>query len=101
QALARRLVETRETEQRWLSVELHDRIGQTLSALGINLNIIAGALPEQTGDRIAARLKDSRALVESTMASVRDLITELRPTALDDYGLLAGLRWFGEQIRIR
>lgn len=100
-ALARRLVDAREAEQHWLSAELHDRIGQTLTAIGINLNIVTGALPPGTAGAVAERLKDSRALVEATMASVRDLISELRPAALDDYGLLAGLRWFVEQVRAR
>jgi PAS domain S-box-containing protein len=101
QALARRLVETRETEQRWLSAELHDRVGQNLTALGLNLDIVAGALPPEIAEKIEARLHDSRVLVDSVMGSVRELIAELRPAALDDYGLLAGLRWFGEQIRGR
>lgn len=99
QALARRLVEVQEDEHRRLSAELHDRIGQNLTALSINLNIIGSSNAQ--GDATAARLGDSRKLLEQTIASVRDLITELRPAALDDYGLLAGLRWFGAQVHER
>lgn len=101
QALARRLVEVQEVEQRRLSAELHDRIGQNLTALSINLNIIGSRNGQVHADATALRLKDSRILLEQTIASVRDLISELRPAALDDYGLLAGLRWFGEQVHER
>ena len=98
QALARRLVEVQEDEHRRLSAELHDRIGQNLTALNINLNIIGSRSGQAHGDATVVRLGDSRKLLEQTIASVRDLITELRPAALDDYGLLAGLRWLGEQV---
>gem|GEM_PF-5214301 len=98
-ALAQRLVEVQEAEQRRLSTELHDRIGQNLTALSINLNIIGGIAGADAAG--AARLQDSRMLLQTTIAAVRDLITELRPVVLDDYGLVAGLRWFGEQVRER
>jgi two-component system sensor histidine kinase UhpB len=100
QSLARRLTEAQEVERRRLSTELHDRLGQNLTALGINLNIIGSKSADKT-DASAVRLMDSRKLLETTIASVRDLISELRPPALDDYGLLAGLRWYGEQVRDR
>ena len=99
--LARRLVEVQEAEQRLLSAELHDRIGQNLTALSINLNIIGSSASQRDAAATAARLKDSRELLENTIASVRDLITELRPAALDDYGLLAGLRWLVDRVRQR
>lgn len=98
-SLAQRLAEVQEAEQRQLSTELHDRIGQNLTALSINLNIIGS--PNAQPDATAARLQESRKLLETTIASVRDLVTELRPAVLDDYGLLAGLRWVGEQVRAR
>jgi PAS domain S-box-containing protein len=100
QALARRVVESRETEQRRLSAELHDRIGQSLTALGLNLDIAGQALPGACR-KVAQRLRDSRVLVQETMAAVRDLITGLRPVALDHDGLLSGLRWHCAQVARR
>lgn len=97
QALARRLVEVQETAQRRLSTELHDRIGQSLTALGINLNIVGSLVPGPHPAPLAERLRDSTALLQGTIAAVRDVIGELRPSMLDDYGLLAALRWVGEQ----
>jgi PAS domain S-box-containing protein len=94
QALAHRLVEAQESEQRRLSAELHDRIGQNLTALGINLNIVAGALAAQVPPETAQRLRDSLTLLEGTTGAVRQLVGELRPPELKDYGLLATLRTF-------
>jgi PAS domain S-box-containing protein len=89
---SRRLVEVQESERRLLATELHDRVGQNLTALGINLSIIAGGLPAGTRPDLAARLDDSNALVEATVDAMRDVMAELRPNALDDYGLPAALR---------
>jgi PAS domain S-box-containing protein len=89
---SRRLVEVQESERRLLATELHDRVGQNLTALGINLSIVAGGLPAGTKPELAARLEDSNVLVEATVDAMRDVMAELRPHALDDYGLPAALR---------
>jgi PAS domain S-box-containing protein len=101
QALAHRLVEAQESEQRRLSSELHDRIGQNLTALGINLNVVANALGDAVPREAAARLRDSLTLLEGTTAAVRHLVGELRPPELKDYGLLAALRTFAAAVRAR
>jgi PAS domain S-box-containing protein len=92
QALSRKLVDVQETERRELSRELHDRIGQNLTALGINLDLIKARY--SAGDReIVTRLDDSIALVTATADATVNLLTELRPPMLDDLGLLAALEW--------
>jgi PAS domain S-box-containing protein len=96
--LAHRLVEAQESEQRRLSAELHDRIGQNLTALGINLNIVAGEVAAHMKDGVAKRLRDSLALLERTTGAVRELVGELRPPELKDYGLLAALRTFAHAV---
>lgn len=98
-ALSRRLVQVQEAEQRRISAELHDRIGQDLTALGIHLNIIGRSAADPRA--AAARLEDSRILLENTIASLRGVIAELRPPVLEDYGLLAGLRWYGDMVASR
>jgi len=80
-----------ESERRLLATELHDRVGQNLTALGINLSIVAGACPRGEAE-LGARLQDCNALVEGTVDAMRDVMAELRPHALDDYGLPAALR---------
>jgi PAS domain S-box-containing protein len=91
-ATSRRLVEVQEAERRSLAGELHDRVGQNLTALGLNLSIIASGLPPEDYPELAARLEDSHVLVEGTVDAMRDVMAELRPHALDDYGLSAALR---------
>ncbi|HSK87822.1 MAG TPA: PAS domain S-box protein [Anaerolineales bacterium] len=89
--LSRRLVEVQEQERHALARELHDRVGQTLAALNINLIIINSQLPADIIQQIGPRLNDSMKLVAETIALVRDVMTDLRPAVLDDYGLEAAL----------
>jgi signal transduction histidine kinase len=89
--LSQRLVEVQEEERRALARELHDRVGQSLAALNINLIIINGQLSPDLAQQIGARLNDSMKLVAETIALVRDVMTDLRPAVLDDYGLEAAL----------
>ena len=89
--LSQRLVEVQEEERRALARELHDRVGQTLAALNINLIIISGQLSADIVQQIGVRLNDSMKLVAETIALVRDVMTDLRPAVLDDYGLEAAL----------
>jgi PAS domain S-box-containing protein len=93
QALSRRLVELQESERRQLSRELHDRVGQNLTALKINLDILQTALASQGNDEVRARVDDSAALLESTMDAIENVMSELRPPMLDDHGLAAALDW--------
>jgi signal transduction histidine kinase len=94
--VSRRLVEVQETERRVLANDLHDLVGQKLTALNINLNIVKiESAPSTAG--IGARLNDSLKLVEETIESIRNVMAELRPAVLDDYGLTAVLRWYAEQ----
>lgn len=89
--LSQRLVEVQEDERRALARELHDRVGQTLAALNINLIIINSQLSPDVTEQIGTRLNDSMKLVAETIALVRDVMTDLRPAVLDDYGLEAAL----------
>lgn len=98
-SLSRRLVEAQEVERRHIARELHDQVGQNLTALNINLSILRGQLSSESDSAAAvvSRLDDSLKLVEETVVSIRDVMTELRPAVLDDYGLFSALRWYGEQ----
>jgi two-component system sensor histidine kinase UhpB len=97
-AVQRAEVET--TERRRLARELHDHVGQNLTALGINLNILLAQLPEDQ-EMAQARLRDSLALIEETIEQTRDVMVNLRPPVLEDYGLAAALRWYAEQFTAR
>jgi two-component system sensor histidine kinase UhpB len=98
--LTRRLVQAEEAERRRIARELHDRVGQSLSALNINLDIISresAVLPEP----LQRRLADSLALVDGTLQSIENVMAELRPPLLDEYGLDAALGWHAEEFSQR
>ncbi|HEV8645580.1 MAG TPA: PAS domain-containing protein [Burkholderiales bacterium] len=101
QALSRRMVEVQENYRRELSRELHDRVGQNLTALNINLEIVLNGLPPSLKPKLGPRLMDSLALVNSTVDAIEDVMLELRPPMLDDYGLAAALRWLSKQFTQR
>ncbi|GIK40215.1 MAG: hypothetical protein BroJett011_40480 [Chloroflexota bacterium] len=102
-ALSQRLAEVQEAERRQLAMELHDQVGQKLTALDLNLNVIWARLAETPAgtDLVKARLDDSLALVEETAVTIRNVMATLRPSVLDDYGLVAALRWYGAQLSAR
>ena len=93
-ALTRKLVQAEEAERRRIAGELHDRVGQALSALNINLDIIARDATLSAAAR--QRLEDSATLVDSTLQSIESVMAELRPPLLDEYGLVAALGWHAE-----
>jgi PAS domain S-box-containing protein len=97
-ALTRRLVQAEETERRRIARELHDRVGQNLSALNINLDILLEHLKGPAADPAARRrLEDSLRLVDGTLQSIENVMADLRPALLDEYGLAAALAWYGEE----
>jgi PAS domain S-box-containing protein len=101
QILSRRLVEVQEDERRAIARELHDRVGQTLAALNINLIIMNGQLMEDSKQRIGSRLDDSMHLVAEAISLVRNVMSDLRPAVLDDYGLEAALQSYIDQYKSR
>ena len=90
--LAERLTAVEQAERVRISRELHDRIGQNLAILGLNLDIAGAQLPDSTCAEAKTRLGEARAMLQTTMAHVRNVMAELRPPALDEYGLAAALR---------
>jgi PAS domain S-box-containing protein len=100
-ALSAKLADAEEIERRMISRELHDQVGQNLTALGLNLSLLSAQLPEDCRATFAPRLSDSQSLVQKTTAQVRNLMADLRPPVLDDYGLMAALRWHGERFSER
>jgi PAS domain S-box-containing protein len=91
--LSRQLFHIQEEERRHLARELHDEIGQTLTAAKINLKIIAPDVPA----KITGRLDDSIQLLDQLLRQVRQLSLDLRPPLLDELGLVPTLRWLVDQ----
>jgi signal transduction histidine kinase len=88
-AVTRQLLSVQETERRHLARELHDEVMQTLTALQINLDLLAQGRPSAP-----ITLRASTALVDDLMDQVRTLALDLRPTVLDELGLAAALEWY-------
>jgi PAS domain S-box-containing protein len=101
QKLSRRMVETQEIYRRELSRELHDRIGQNLTALNLNLHSLLNELPANFKPKLGPRLKDSMALASAMAENIEDVMSELRPSMLDEHGLLAALRWLSKRFTHR
>ena len=91
--LSRQLFHLQEEERRHLARELHDEIGQSLTAAKINLKLIAPDVPAQ----ISGRLEDSVQLLDRLLRQVRELSLNLRPPLLDELGLVPTLRWLVDQ----
>jgi signal transduction histidine kinase len=93
------MLENQETTARRFSHELHDELGQSLTAVKANLH----ALETQTGpDRAASRrISDCVGLVNEAIHNVRELSQLLHPTILDDFGLDAAIRWLVERFTQR
>lgn len=101
QAVSRQLLEVQENERRMLARELHDSVGQELTALSLNLSIINSVLPGDVADKVRSRLDDSQTLLENTSQHLRSVMIELRPPGLDELGLLPALRDHAQRVAQR
>jgi signal transduction histidine kinase len=94
QELSSRLLRAQENERRSLARELHDEIGQSLSAILMETeSAVCAEDPGETGDH----LRSIRTLAERTANEVRDLALLLRPSMLDDFGLVPALNWHARE----
>ncbi|HMC66158.1 MAG TPA: response regulator [Gemmataceae bacterium] len=89
-SLSRQLLAAQEAERRHIARELHDQVGQALTALKINLE----GLQRIAGGGARNALVESIDIASQTLQQVRTLSLDLRPSMLDDLGLVAALRWY-------
>ena len=95
--LQRRLTEMEEHERRALHRELHDRIGQDLATAKLNIELASTLPPAEIGNRLGVAL----ALVQSAIATSRNIMAELRPPGLDDHGLGVAIRILAQSLEDR
>jgi signal transduction histidine kinase len=100
-ALYFKLGELQEAERQRLARELHDQVGQNLTALGIHLNVIFSQLSHESKNKVEDRLDDAVRILTETAGSIRDVMAALRPQVLDDYGLKAALELEAERFSER
>jgi signal transduction histidine kinase len=91
--LSARLVQAQEEERRALSRELHDEVGQALSAVLVELRNLSVGLRTRPEEQSQRHVETIKGLVESTVRLVRNMALLLRPSMLDDLGLIPALKW--------
>lgn len=94
ESLSHQLIEVQETERRYIARELHDEIGQSLTAINM---ILQGTQSLTDISVIQTRLKDSLAILNLTLQQVRKISLDLHPSLLDDLGLVPALRWYADR----
>jgi signal transduction histidine kinase len=100
EGLSARLVEAQEAERRTISRELHDQVGQTLNAVLVDAANLARRIPED--DAVSRGYLDNiRSYADASVNSIRDIALLLRPSMLDDLGLIPALEWQAREVSRR
>ncbi len=99
--LSQRLIDAQETERRIVARELHDGVSQSLAALKMNLVLVSDELLAAPREENNARLTDSIALATEVIDLVRSVMTDLRPSGIDEYGLESTLGSLVDQFSSR
>ncbi|TVR20083.1 MAG: PAS domain S-box protein [Anaerolineaceae bacterium] len=97
--LSQRLVTVLDDERARIARELHDQVGQELTAIGINLGILA--MHTEAISKANTVVHESSEIISTVIERIRTIIADLRPLALDDIGLAAALRWYCERFQRR
>ncbi len=98
--LSIKVVEAQEEERRRISRELHDEMGQALTAIKLNLQMLLVSLPEGD-DFLREQVEEVIRLTNDSIQEVRRLAMDLRPSILDDLGLVPTLQWYKTQFEKR
>jgi signal transduction histidine kinase len=95
--LSGELESAQESERRRISRELHDEVGQVLSAIMLGLGNLRSAIQQNNADEVQQQLQSVQDMTERNAIVVRNLSLLLRPTMLDDLGLVPALKWLARE----
>ena len=99
--LSARLVEAQENERRSISRELHDEVGQALTGVLVEMANLSTLIRTGDADQVAAKADGIKKLVENSIGAVRSMALLLRPSMLDDLGLVPALQWQAREVSKR
>jgi two-component system sensor histidine kinase UhpB len=99
--LSANLQKVREEEKTRIARELHDDLGQQLTALKMDISSVEQALETTAELRLLQQLRGMRRLIDATVASVRRIAADLRPVMLDDLGLIPAIEWLANDFTNR
>lgn len=94
--LTAHLQSIREEERKRIGREIHDELGQQLTAIKMDVVWIDKKIPEET-TALKTKLKNIIGLLDGSNQSIRRILSELRPVILDDHGLIEAMEWLGRQ----
>ncbi len=96
------ILATREEERHRIARELHDDLGQRLSALKMDISLLAADLQAEGSDRaLVAKTEAMQRVIDETIAAVRQISADLRPPLLDELGLVPAIEWIAKNFRQR
>lgn len=98
--LAAHLQTVREEERMLVAREIHDELGQALTALKMDLSLLEKRMPEDKSS-LLKKIESMTKLVDTTIQTVKRISSELRPGLLDDLGLFAAIDWLGKEFQDR
>jgi PAS domain S-box-containing protein len=100
-SLSSRLITIQEEERKRIARDVHDELGQGLTALKLNVAALAQSLPPDAADGAKRDIERINDLIDENIHEVRRIAAELRPTAIDDFGLVAAVQLATENFQVQ
>lgn len=103
-ALSASLQSTREEERKHIAREIHDELGQVLTAINMDVGLLIDGIENseiESDDQVIEYLRSIEELVDGSIQSVRNIASELRPDVLDHLGLISAIEWYLEEFSKR
>jgi signal transduction histidine kinase len=99
--LSQRLVSAQEEERRVIARELHDQVGQALTGVLLELAHLMTLIPPAAGAPLGEKAREMKGVLEESIQVVRNMALLLRPSMLDDLGLVPALKWQAREVAKR
>ena len=100
-ALAEHQQSVRESEQKRIALEIHDELGQALTGLKMEVHLLKRQVDSTNGStagsKTSEKLSELSSTIDTTIGTIRRIATELRPSILDDFGLIAAMEWQAQE----